>query len=79
MPKFRFVVDDPARVYEALVIAADAARETPDHGEVGPWDDDELRSTATIEVTGPDSFTTLVADRLIENDLGFEVEGDEVI
>ncbi len=73
MPKMRFTIDDPERVYEALVVAADAARESPEVGDVGPWDDRELRENLIIEVTGNDAFTTLVADRWIAADLGFEV------
>lgn len=74
MPKMRFTIDDPARVYEALVIAGDAAIESVVDGDIGPWDDQELREGQTIEVTGPDEFTDLIAARWIENDLGFEVE-----
>jgi hypothetical protein len=69
----RFVIDDLERVYEALVVAVDAARESPETGEIGPWDDRELRENGIIEVTGNDVFTTLVADRWIAADLGFEV------
>ncbi len=74
MPKFRFQIDNPARVYEALVIAVDAARESPAVGDIGPWDDGELREDGVIEVTGPDELTDLVAARFIDADLGFEVE-----
>jgi len=74
MPKMRFVLDDPTEVYEALVVAVDAARESPVDGDIGPWDDAELRRDHVIEVTGPDEFTTLVADRWIEAGVGFEVE-----
>lgn len=74
MPKFRFVLDRPEFIYEALTVAGDAAREAAVDGDVGPWDDAELREQGTIEVSGPDEFTTLVADRLIENAIGFEVE-----
>lgn len=74
MPRFRFVIDDPARVYEALVTAVDAARESEFDGDIGPWDDEELRTESVIEVNGPDEFTTLIADRFITNAIGFEVE-----
>ena len=74
MPRYRFTIDDPRRVYEALTIAGDAARESAVDGDIGPWDDAELRRDGVIEVKGPDEFTDLIAARLIENDLGFEVE-----
>lgn len=74
MPRMRFQIDNPERIYEALVIAVDAARESPAVGDIGPWDDQELRDGVVIEVTGGDEFTDLVAARFIENDLGFEVE-----
>lgn len=78
MPKHRFVIDDRTKVYSALVTAADAARESPLDFDLGPWDDDELLDTGTIEVVGPDEAVDLVAQRLIQNDIGFEVEDDEV-
>ena len=73
MPKMRFLIDNPLRIYEALVIAVDAARESPAVGDIGPWDDHELRRDGVIEVTGSDEITDLVAARWIEADLGFEV------
>lgn len=71
--KVRFVIDDPTRIYEALVTAVDVARESPAVGDIGPWDDAELRRDHIIEVTGPDELTDLVASRFIDADLGFEV------
>lgn len=73
MPRFRFVIDDPTRVYEALVAAVDAVRGAEVVGDIGPWDDAELRADHTIEVVGSDEFTTLVAEKLITEDIGFEV------
>lgn len=73
MPKMRFTIDDPERVYEALVVAVDAARESDSDGDIGPWDDAELRAENVIEVTGPDEFTDLIAARWIEAAVGFEV------
>ncbi len=73
MPKMEFTIDDRTRVHEALVIAVDAARESPVDGDIGPWDSRELRERGIIEVTGPDEFTDLIAARWIANDLGFEV------
>lgn len=73
MPRHRFVIDDETRVYEALVLAVDVAREN--HGydfDIGPWDDQELRETRTIDFSGPDEAAELVAFRWIDNDLGFE-------
>jgi hypothetical protein len=70
----RFTIDDPRRVYEALVVAVDAARESPAIGEVGPWNDKELRRDHVIELVGPDEFTDLVVSRWLDVDLGFEVE-----
>ncbi len=74
MPRVRFTVDDPDRVHEALVIAGDAARETPFDGDIGPWDDKELRAGQAIEVVGPDAFVDIIANRFIEYDLAFEIE-----
>lgn len=72
--RLRFKLDDPQLIYEALTVAGDAAREAAVDGDVGPWDDVELRRDNVIEVSGPDEFTDLVAERLIQADIGFEVE-----
>lgn len=74
MPRLRFVVDNPELIYEALVTAVDAVRESPFDGDIGPWDDEELRRDHAIELSGPDEFTDLVAARLITANIGFEVE-----
>lgn len=73
MPRVHFTIDNPDLIHEALVVAVDAARESPEVGDIGPWDDKELRANATLELVGPDEFTELIAQRLIENDIGFEV------
>lgn len=74
MPRLRFVIDDPSRIFEALGVAGDAARESAVAGDLGPWDNKELRRDHVIEVVGPDEFTDLVAVRLLDADIGFEVE-----
>lgn len=74
MPRVRFTIDDPARIYEALTVAGDAARESVVAGDIGPWDDRELRAEHTLELLGPDEFTDLIAERLIAANIGFEVE-----
>ena len=73
MAVFRFSLDQPSKVYSALVVAVDVARESPDAFEVGPWDDAELRAQGVIEVVGPDSAADLVVARWIEAGIGFEV------
>lgn len=73
MPRHRFTIDDGARVYEALVIAAETAREdTGSDFDVGPWDDTELRQSRLIEINGPDEIVELIVGRWIDADLGFE-------
>lgn len=73
MPLRRFTIDDPDRVYEALVIAGDVAREDTGYEfDLGPWDDTELRSLSRIEINGPDEAAELVVNRWIDRDLGFE-------
>lgn len=74
MPRVRFTIDRPELIHEALVVAVDAARESPVAGDIGPWDDKELRANHTLELLGPDEFTELIAQRLISEDIGFEVE-----
>lgn len=74
MPRVRLVIDDPDLIHEALVTAAEAAREGPVDGDVGPWDDAELREEHTLELVGSDEFVNLIAQRLIAEDIGFEVE-----
>lgn len=74
MPRVRFTIDDPERVHEALTVAGDAARESPLNGDIGPWDDKELRRDHVIEVKGPDEFVDIIAFRFIDADLGFEIE-----
>ncbi len=72
MSRHRFIIDNPERVYEALVVAGEAARE--DIGvefDVGPWDDQELREKGWIEVSNDDG-AEIVAARFIDADLGFE-------
>lgn len=73
MPKFRFAIDRPDRVYEALVLAGDVARESDLAFDVGPWDDQELRAEGVIEIVGPDEAAEAVVNRWIDADLGFEV------
>lgn len=73
MPKFRFSIDRADKVYGALVLAADVARDAPMSFEVGPWDDQELRETGIIEISGPDEAADLVAQKWITEGVGFEV------
>lgn len=73
MPLHRFKIDQAEKVYPALVIAADAARESPVDFDIGPWDDQELRQHLVIEVNGPDEAVELVVSRWIDGDIGFEV------
>lgn len=76
MPRFRFAIDRPEKVYQALTVAVDAARESPVEFDVGPWDDRELRSSAVIEISGPDEGAELVVNRWIDAGIGFEYEDD---
>jgi hypothetical protein len=73
VPRFRFAIDRADRVYEALVLAGDVARESDLEFDLGPWDDQELRSQGVIEIVGPDEAAEAVTSRWIDADLGFEV------
>jgi hypothetical protein len=72
MPRFRYVIDRPDKVYQALVVAADVARESPVAFDLGPWDDQELRASGVIEVVGSDEAANLVVARWIDAGVGFE-------
>ena len=73
MPRRQYIIDDERRVYEALIIAAEVGREDTGHEfDVGPWDDEELRSQKLIEINGPDEVAVLITGRWIDVDLGFE-------
>lgn len=76
MPLFRFRVDQPEKIYQALVVATEAARESPVAFDVGPWDDQELRELAVIEISGPDEAAELVVNRWIDAAIGFEYADD---
>jgi hypothetical protein len=76
MPLFRFSIDEPAKVYQALVVGVDAARESPVEFDIGPWDDQELREFGVIEISGPDEAAELVVNRWIDQGIGFEYADD---
>lgn len=79
MPRFRFRIDQAEKVYAALVIAADVAREAPEDFDVGPWDDQELRSRQVVELSGSDEMADLVVNRWIDAAIGFEVADDPAV
>lgn len=76
MALFRFKIDEAEKVYQALVVAAEAARETPIPFDVGPWEDAELREFGVIEISGPDDAAELVVNRWIDAGIGFEYADD---
>jgi hypothetical protein len=76
LPLFRFRIDEDAKVYQALVVAAEAARESPLQFDVGPWEDQELRELGVIEISGPDEAAELVVNRWIDDGIGFEYADD---
>ena len=76
MPKFRFRIDEQAKVYQALVVAGDVAREGTADFDLGPWDDQELRSEGVIELSGGDDVVELVVNRWIDAGIGFEYADD---
>lgn len=72
MPRIGLTLLPGQDMLRALLVAADALRESPENGEVGPWDDLELHANHRIEVSGSDRLVELVALRLRENGFGIQ-------
>lgn len=80
MPRFRFRIDEEAKVYQALVVAGEVAREQAEADfDLGPWDDQELRSLGVIELSGGDDVVELVVNRWIDAGIGFEYADDGAV
>lgn len=72
MPRERFVLADEVSPIYALLVVADALRESPAEGSCGPWSD-EMLADRVVEVEGPDDLIVLCGDRLIRAGLPFTV------